>query len=169
MVILKGLFTLSPIAPLYLDTPAATPAGTQQPHQQPHQRTHQQPHQQPHQRTHQRTHQQPHQRTHQQPHQRAHQQTHQQPHQRTHSGHTNAHTSGHTNAHQDNRRTRPTPGHISPPDGPQLGRVRRSEAPGFLRDSGKNPLFQLRIIRLLTNLERNTKKATGLRPIAFNK
>ena len=98
----------------------------------------------------------------------AHTSAHTSAHQRA-PAHTSGHTSGHTNAHQDNRRTRPTSGHISPPDGPQLGRVRRSEAPGFLRDSGKNPLFQLRIIRLLTNLERNTKKATGLRPIAFNK
>lgn len=65
------------------------------------------------------------------------------------------------------RRTRPPPGHISPPDGVPEGHVPRSEARGFHRESGKNLLFQLQIIRLLFSFEGNTKKATGFRPIAF--
>lgn len=65
------------------------------------------------------------------------------------------------------RRTRPPPGHISPPDGVPEGHVPRSEARGFLRDSGKISLFRLQIIRFLTDPGREYKKATGLRPIAF--
>ena len=59
------------------------------------------------------------------------------------------------------RRTRPRPGHISPPDGAPEGHVPRSEAPSFHRESGKNLLFQLQIIRLLFSFEGNTKKAIG--------
>ena len=59
------------------------------------------------------------------------------------------------------RRTRPPPGHISPPDGAPEGHVPRSEAQGFHRESGKNLLFQLQIIRLLFSFEGNTKKAIG--------
>lgn len=55
-----------------------------------------------------------------------------------------------------------TPGHISPPDGAQGGRVRRSEARGFHRESGKNPLFQFQIIRLLFSFEGNTKKGNRI-------
>jgi len=69
-----------------------------------------------------------------------------------------------TSGHQ---RTRPPPGHISQPDGVPGGHVPRSEARGFHRESGKNLLFQLQIIRLLFSFEGNTKKATGFRPIAF--
>ena len=60
------------------------------------------------------------------------------------------------------RRTRPPPGHISPPDGVPGGRVPRSEARGFHRESGKNPLFQFQIIRLLFSFEGNTKKGNRI-------
>ena len=56
------------------------------------------------------------------------------------------------------RRTRPTPGHISPPDGVPGGHVPRSEARGFHRESGKNLLFQIQIIRLLFSFEGNVVK-----------
>lgn len=55
-----------------------------------------------------------------------------------------------------------TPGHISPPDGAQGGRVRRSEARGFHRESGKNLLFQIQIIRLLFSFEGNKKKGNRI-------
>ena len=81
------------------------------------------------------------------------------------SGHQQppAATSGHqqppadTSSHQA-RRTRPPPGHISPPDGVPEGHVPRSEARGFHRESGKNLLFQIQIIRLLFSFEGITKK-----------
>ena len=63
----------------------------------------------------------------------------------------------------------PPPGHISPTDGAPEGHVPRSEARAFHRESGKNLLFQLQIIRLLFSFEGNAKKATGFRPIAFDK
>ena len=66
-----------------------------------------------------------------------------------------------TSGHQA-RRTRPPPGHISPPDGVPGGRVPRSEARGFHRESGKNPLFQFQIIRLLFSFEGNTKKGNRI-------
>ena len=86
---------------------------------------------------------------------------------------TPADTSGHqqppadTSSHQarraaPRRRTRPPPGHISPPDGVPGGRVPRSEARGFHRESGKNPLFQFQIIRLLFSFEGNTKKGNRI-------
>ena len=85
------------------------------------------------------------------------------------SGHQQpaADTSGHqrtpaaTSGHQA-RRTRPPPGHISPPDGVPGGHVPRSEARGFHRESGKNLLFQLQIIRLLFSFEGNTKKGNRI-------
>ena len=86
---------------------------------------------------------------------------------------TPAATSGHqqppadTSSHQarraaPRRRTRPPPGHISPPDGVPGGRVPRSEARSFHRESGKNPLFQFQIIRLLFSFEGNTKKGNRI-------
>lgn len=60
------------------------------------------------------------------------------------------------------RRTLPTPGHISPPDGVPGGHVPRSEARGFHRESGKNPLFQFQIIRLLFSFGGNTKKGNRI-------
>ena len=66
-----------------------------------------------------------------------------------------------TSGHQA-RRTRPPPGHISPPDGVPGGHVPRSEARGFHRESGKNLLFQLQIIRLLFSFEGNTKKGNRI-------
>ena len=66
-----------------------------------------------------------------------------------------------TSGHQA-RRTRPPPGHISPPDGVPGGHVPRSEARGFHRESGKNLLFQFQIIRLLFSFEGNTKKGNRI-------
>jgi hypothetical protein len=60
------------------------------------------------------------------------------------------------------RRTRPPPGHISPPDGVPGGHVPRSEARGFHRESGENPLFQFQTIRLLFSFEGNTKKGNRI-------
>lgn len=60
------------------------------------------------------------------------------------------------------RRTRPPPGHISPPDGAPGGRVLGSEAPSFHRDSGKIPLFRLQIIRFLTDPRREYKKGNRI-------
>ena len=62
-----------------------------------------------------------------------------------------------TSSHQQ-----PPPGHISPPDGAPEGHVPRSEARAFHRESGKNLLFQLQIIRLLFSFEGNTKKGNRI-------
>jgi len=56
----------------------------------------------------------------------------------------------------------PPPGHISPTDGAPEGHVPRSEAQAFHRESGKNLLFQLQIIRLLFSFEGNTKKGNRI-------
>lgn len=60
------------------------------------------------------------------------------------------------------RRTRPPPGHISPPDGVPGGHVPRSEARGFHRESGKIPLFLLQIIRFLTDPGGEYKKSNRI-------
>ena len=71
-------------------------------------------------------------------------------------------TSGHQRTPADSSsHQRTPPGHISPPDGAPEEHVPRSEAPSFHRESGKNLLFQLQIIRLLFSFEGNTKKAIG--------
>ena len=97
------------------------------------------------------------------------QRTHQQP----HSSHTSSHTaatpggtqqphSGHTSGHTSSHTSRHTPGHISGRTGPRGGHVLCSEAPGFQRDSGRNPLFHSQIIRLLSDSEGNTKKGNRI-------
>ena len=49
-----------------------------------------------------------------------------------------------------------------PPDGVPEGHVLRSEAPGFLRNSGKIPLFRLQIIRFLTDPRGEYKKSNRI-------
>ena len=77
------------------------------------------------------------------------------------SGHqrTPADTSGHQRTPADTSGHQRTPsGHISPPDGVPEGHVLCSEARGFHRESGKNLLFQIQIIRLLFSFEGNVVK-----------
>ena len=71
-----------------------------------------------------------------------------------------------TSSHQA-RRTRTRPGHIPPPDGVPEGHVPRSEAQGFLRDSGKIPLFRLQIIRFLTEPGGEYKKSNRITSDCF--
>lgn len=56
----------------------------------------------------------------------------------------------------------PPSGHISPPDGAPGGRVLGNEAPSFLRDSGKIPLFRLQIIKFLTDPGGGYKKSNRI-------
>ena len=59
-------------------------------------------------------------------------------------------------------RGHPPPGHIPPPDGPETGRVRRSEAQSFLLESGKKSLLLIQKPRLLLSLEGNNKKGNRI-------